>query len=84
MKTVNITEICKNFKGKHPYHFYDNADFASRVDITHGRGAKTEIKDDPELVYEFLLWLSPETRIMLRTHRVEEVLAYAKTYKKSP
>jgi hypothetical protein len=83
MKNVNITEICKRFEGKYPYHFYDNADFAGRVTIHKGRNAYTEIVDDPELLYEFLLWLSPTTRTMLRTHGLEETITFAKTYKKS-
>jgi hypothetical protein len=61
MNYINITKICKKYK-KQAGHFKDN----KRLDSSKmrsggvGRNSFTEIHED--LMPQFMLWLSPETR----------------------
>ena len=78
--TQDIAQICKNF-GKRPLQFTDNAACNGySIESRRGRNGFTKIPD--ELLPEFLLWLSPETRQMLPLKGIEETLKFAKEYKK--
>lgn len=77
---MNIAQICKNF-GKRPLGFTDNAVCKGhKITSRRGRAGFTDIPD--ELLPEFLLWLSPETRTMLPAEGVEKTLEFARRYKK--
>jgi len=75
----DITRICKNF-GKRPSHFLDNVQYKN-IEVESQAGPKGYTKIPDEYMHEFLLWLSPTTRTMLRTSGLEETLTFAKTYK---
>jgi len=77
---IEITSICKIW-GKRASHFTDNRKLdTSKVVARGGINGNTQIPD--ELLTEFLLWLSPETRQMLPLEGVEKTLEFAKRYKK--
>jgi len=58
-----ITDLCKKY-GKQAEHFTDNKGVKDRVTTVRGRyNAGTSIPDD--LLTDFLIWLSPETRRMV-------------------
>lgn len=72
----DISKICKKY-GRLSAQFTDNKVCTGYKHDSHrGNKGYTNIHDN--LKYEFLLWVSDETREMLKTESLENVYEFAK------
>lgn len=76
----NITYLCKRYHKK-PSHFLDNsATDGHRIDQKKGRNGYTKIPED--LMFEFFLWLSKDSKNMLINKGLAQTFEYYRGYMK--